>query len=633
MIAKHDEREFPCEKCEITVRGRLQLKAHKRKHKEITCKKCRESVPYNSATSHKTKCLGENFKCENCGKVYKRKYNLKIHMENENCSISCDRCGKDFKTAGHMEKHIRSTHQIQVNVVETSEGHMGLFQTSQAPVDLNCPLCGFAATKPSKLKRHMMTHKKPEKEEEKCPKCDLTFKYKSDLNRHIQTPHRTAPKGNSRANQYRKLKKMDVAKAHDFQTCTESDLIAMIEKTDVSTNQLLKLLSVLRKRFGRRAFEPNLKEKIRAHLNSLDNEFETKSKTFQTKDGKPLQSSLSKTKNVKEFIDHIVELRGIEKPKLILGLDGDVRHLMITAVLKETDDFDDEDDVNDELMSTSSKRVLVLAKVDGVPETRHNIELMLNEMNLQDLGDNFQVVCDLKMMNILLGIQSSTSLFGCPFCEASKINEDGKVTNQRGEWNYDPVKTRLRTINNIVEHANAYQNEPLKKNGKQDKTKTKQHKCVKFVPIKLKNGHDDSWVGKYLPPDPLHCNVLGPPNDCFDLMEEVFGKEELTAFYKRHHEKRSGEAAGGKFDGKAVKNLWTEKALLDLSRNFPPEIEPFVRFLRNVREVHEICMKDQLDTSAEYREKIDEFEQNRKYLSEVFGLNQTLKMKKNVGKF
>ena len=90
----------------------------------------------------------------------------------------------------------------------------------------------------------------------------------------------------------------------------------------MSTNQLLKLLSVLRKRFGRRAFQPNLKEKIRAHLNSLDNE--TNSTTFQTKDGKDLQSSLSKTKNVQEFINHIVELRGIEKPKVILGLDGDV---------------------------------------------------------------------------------------------------------------------------------------------------------------------------------------------------------------------------------------------------------------------------------------------------------------------
>ena len=105
---------------------------------------------------------------------------------------------------------------------------------------------------------------------------------------------------------------------------------------------------------------------------------------------------------------------------MILGLDGDVRHLMIATVVKEADDFEDDtsDEVNDELMSTSSKQVLVLAKVDVFPETRHNVELMLN-MNFQYIGDDFQVVCDLKMLNILLGIQSSTSLFGCPFCEAS----------------------------------------------------------------------------------------------------------------------------------------------------------------------------------------------------------------------
>ena len=223
------------------------MEAHKNKHKEIKCEKCGESVPYNSATSHKTKCLEETYKCEKCAKVYKRKDKLKIHIENENCSISCDRCGKHFKTAGYMENHMRSTHQIQVNAVKTSEGHVGLFQPTEAPLDLNCTICGYAATKGSKLKRHMITHNpKPAKEEEKCPKCDMTFKYRSELNRHIQTPHRSFVKGNSRANQYRKLKKMDVAKEHDSLTCTESDLIAMIEKTDVSTNQLLKLLSVLR---------------------------------------------------------------------------------------------------------------------------------------------------------------------------------------------------------------------------------------------------------------------------------------------------------------------------------------------------------------------------------------------------
>lgn len=371
----------------------------------------------------------------------------------------------------------------------------------------------------------MITHNpKPAKVELKCPKCDMTFKFKSYLDRHIQTPHRDYVKGNSRANQYRKMKKLNIPKAHEFEACTEKDIITMLEKADVSTNQLLKLFAVLRKRFGRKAFLPNLAQKIRKHLNSFDSEFETTCTTFQCKDGKDIESSLSKTKDTNQFLNGIAELRGLQKPKVVLGIDGDVRHLMITVIVKESEEHDDaiSGKVSDNTKATSRKRVLVLAKADGIPETRHNVEIMLNAMNLHELEDDFQIVCDLKMLNIILGIQSSTSLFGCPFCEASKINEQGKVTNQRGEWNFDPEKTPLRSINNIVTHAIAYENEPRKRNGERDITKTKNHKSVKYKPIKIKDMHDDSWVGKRLPPDPLHCNVLGPPNDLFDLMEKVF---------------------------------------------------------------------------------------------------------------
>ena len=81
MLLKHDEHEFLCEKCDSTVRGRLEMKAHRNKHKEIRCEKCGESIPYNSATSHRTKCLDETSKCEKSAKVYKRKDKLKIHSE------------------------------------------------------------------------------------------------------------------------------------------------------------------------------------------------------------------------------------------------------------------------------------------------------------------------------------------------------------------------------------------------------------------------------------------------------------------------------------------------------------------------------------------------------------------------
>ena len=98
--------------------------------------------------------------------------------------------------------------------------------------------CEFSAVDVWKLKRHMKSHNpKPAQVAHKCPKCDSTFKCKSDLKRHIDTPHRDYVKGNSRANQYRKLKKLDIPKANNLAVCTESDIIAMLEKSDVSTNQ------------------------------------------------------------------------------------------------------------------------------------------------------------------------------------------------------------------------------------------------------------------------------------------------------------------------------------------------------------------------------------------------------------
>ena len=102
---------------------------------------------------------------------------------------------------------------------------------------------------------------------------------------------------------------------------------------------------------------------------------------------------------------------------------------------------------------------------------------MLSALRLHELDDDFQIVCDLKMLNILLGIQSSTSLYGCPFCEACKIDENGRVTNQRGEWNFDPEKTPLRTISNNVEHSLAYENEPRKQMERKTKLKQKDKKC------------------------------------------------------------------------------------------------------------------------------------------------------------
>ena len=78
------------------------------------------------------------------------------------------------------------------------------------------------------------------------------------------------------------------------------------------------------------------------------------------------------------------------------------------------------------------------------------------------------------MINIVLGIQTCTSMFGCPFCESYKIDAKGKPTNKRGAY---VENAPLRTINNIIAH-----NEEYLKHGNNDRSNLKVYKNCEFQP-------------------------------------------------------------------------------------------------------------------------------------------------------
>ena len=119
----------------------------------------------------------------------------------------------------------------------------------------------------------------------------------------------------------------------------------------------------------------------------------------------------------------------------------------------------------------------MLAKADGVPETYHNVKILLDSLDLPSLSQEFQIVCDLKMINLILGIQSCTAMFGCPFCEGHKVDINGKKTNQRGRW----VKGKQRTVRNLLENYHNYID-----NGEDHRKNLKNFKNCEFEPIKLK---------------------------------------------------------------------------------------------------------------------------------------------------
>ena len=124
----------------------------------------------------------------------------------------------------------------------------------------------------------------------------------------------------------------------------------------------------------------------------------------------------------------IAGIRDIKKTKLTLGLEGNTNQLVISGIITDSEASDKEENESD-FNPGGSKRVLMLAKADGVPETYHNVKILLDSLDLPSLSKDFQIVCDLKMINIILGIQSCSSKFGCPFCEGYKVNEKVQGVN------------------------------------------------------------------------------------------------------------------------------------------------------------------------------------------------------------
>ena len=84
MQNKHDDSVITCEKCNKSCKEWWKFKTHMNSHREVNCKHCGKKIPYNSATSHLTKCIGEkSFKCENCPAVFNTEGNFKVHVTNK----------------------------------------------------------------------------------------------------------------------------------------------------------------------------------------------------------------------------------------------------------------------------------------------------------------------------------------------------------------------------------------------------------------------------------------------------------------------------------------------------------------------------------------------------------------------
>ena len=246
------------------------------------------------------------------------------------------------------------------------------------------------------------------------------------------------------------------------------------------------------------------------------------------------------------------------------------------------------------------RKVMILASVEGVPESYQNCQIILEKVDIVQMI--FHFAADLKMINIVAGIMTCSSTCPCPFCEAKHV---------KGKWEENASKAQLRTFKNIVDHFNEW----VESGGA--KPKAKNYANCNNKPL-LFNSSDapDTLMLVISPPPSLHLKLS------FNKFLEVLAKlwppvldwiDSLGVVFEPYH--------GVTLEGNEVNKVM--KSLDHLESIIPTELLIFVDTMRAFSDVVDSCFGYELDPF--YQAVIFKFSTLLAQLREQFSVSETVK--------
>ena len=273
-----------------------------------------------------------------------------------------------------------------------------------------------------------------------------------------------------------------------------------------------------------------------------------------------------------------------------MGIDGGGSFLKVslTRIVLEEDETPPNSPVQKtiKLMSppstkaTSVKQQTLIALAQNTPENYHNVKAILNLIQVQEecQKDSLVISCDLKLANILCGIQSHSSKHPCCWYDASSPNLQNCG--------------HLRTFGEIRRQYSEF----IRAGG--DLRKSKDFKNVAHLPIL--DFPDHKLVLEAIPPMELHL-LLGVVNHLIKTLCDLWPKaKEWPSSLHIHIQ----PFHGGHFNGNDCMKLLrgvSKLQLLSEKENFA-QAHGFIQTLTLFKDVVTSCFGQNLD--PDYESKI-----------------------------
>ncbi len=261
---------------------------------------------------------------------------------------------------------------------------------------------------------------------------------------------------------------------------------------------------------------------------------------------------------------------------------------MSLAVIKVADDSDDTSSpqpkslrllTSSNARDTGVKSQLIVAIAENVPETYENVQELLNLIQFKDVS--FCISCDLKMANIICGIQSHSSKHPCCWCNIDSDNLSECGTSR----SFGSMKEKLEAF--VAAGS--------------DTKSAKNFDNVIHPP--LINMADSVLILDVIPPMELHL-LLGIVNHLFKNLSELWpgAKEWPTLLHIQLQPYHGGHFAGNECH-KLLQNIDILQRLAEKACAY--QALGFIETLRNFRDVVNACFGSALQ--RDFKEKIEKF--------------------------
>ena len=216
---------------------------------------------------------------------------------------------------------------------------------------------------------------------------------------------------------------------------TLDQVLTIQHNLNFGSNTTLKLAKELRYGFRKRkCIAPGLKNAIVQNNKFVDDMFLHTNQEFFSKDTLQTEQVIF-CNDVKAMIETCIEKRELQFSKLRfkIGIDGGGGFLKICQnIILDTEEGEvttpkkrrlyTDGTEGDAHRDTSIYKLHILALVPDIPENYFNVAKLWNLLDLEPLEDygDIKVAADLKLCNIMLGLQSHASNHPCSWCDIDK---------------------------------------------------------------------------------------------------------------------------------------------------------------------------------------------------------------------